>query len=177
MAKTDVQYWEPMPQLVQALQTEGALLASLDKEGTPNAMTIGWATVGVIWGRPICVVLVRPSRYTFRCLNVTGDFTVNVPYPDQADICKFCGSNSGRDVDKFAELEITALTGRKVRSPIIAECAVHYECQVVHKNNVAPVELEPGIVGQYYPSEDFHTVYYGQIVACYADQGCAERFG
>jgi flavin reductase (DIM6/NTAB) family NADH-FMN oxidoreductase RutF len=177
MPKIDLDYYDPVPQLCQALQGEGALLVSVDKHGKPNAMTIGWATVGVIWGRPICIVLVRPSRYTFRCLNVTGDFTVNVPYPGQTDVCRICGSQSGRDIDKFAECGVTAQAGRETESPAIAECAVHYECKVVHKNNVAPVELEPGILGDYYPAEDFHTVYYGEIVACYADQDYAGKMG
>ena len=175
MPKIDVEYWEPTPELVRALHGEGALLVSVDKQGEPNPMTIGWATVGVIWGRPMCVVLVRPSRYTFGCLNVTGDFTVSVPYPEQAETARVCGSQSGRDIDKFAECGITAQPGREVKSPIIAECGVHYECTVVHKNNVAPVALEPGIIGEYYPAEDFHTVYYGEILVCYADEDYRQK--
>ena len=178
MAKVGVHFTDYVAETVAALTSGGLLLASAGKDGQANLMTIGWGTIGVIWGKPIFVVLVRPSRHTFRLLNQTDEFTVNVPYPNDellVEACRVCGSQSGRDLDKFAECELAATPGREVRVPIVQQCGIHYECQVVHKNNVAPVELEPGIMGEYYPSEDFHTVYYGEIVACYADENAKDR--
>ncbi len=175
MAKVDAQFTDHVAETVAALTSSGVLLVSVGEDGKPNIMTIGWGTIGVIWGKPIFVVLVRPSRHTFRLLNQTNEFTVNVPYPDLKEACDVCGSESGRDIDKFAKCNLTPAAGNKVKVPIVQECGIHYECRVVHKNNVAPVELEPGIMGEYYPTEDFHTVYYGEIVACYADEDLRQR--
>ena len=49
-------------EIVKAFAENRVLLVSQGKEGLPNVMAIGWGTVGIIWGKPIFVVLVRPSR-------------------------------------------------------------------------------------------------------------------
>jgi flavin reductase (DIM6/NTAB) family NADH-FMN oxidoreductase RutF len=121
------------------------------------------------------IVLVRPSRYTYQCLEATNDFTVNVPTQEMAEIVSFCGTVSGRDHDKFAEKNLTAAPGRKVKSPTIAECVIHYECQVVHKNDVIPAQLDRAIQVGAYPAGDYHRLYYGEIVAVYADEDAAQR--
>jgi len=79
MAKTNVHYARYVRQLVKAFNSGGALLVSLDEDGKANPMTIGWGTVGVIWTRKVFTVMVRPSRYTYGCIEATGDFTVCLP--------------------------------------------------------------------------------------------------
>jgi len=131
-------------------------------------MTIGWATLGIIWRRPICAVLVRPSRYTYGCMEATGDFTVNVPTEELANEVALCGSKSGRDLDKFAECGFTATESSHVKSPGIAECVITYECSVVQKNDVVPEHFIPDIDDSFYASGDYHRVYFGEIKAAWA---------
>ncbi len=69
----------------QVLNGDGAFLAAVDADGRPNAMTIGWIQIGTIWARPVCLVLVRPSRYTHGCIEHSGAFTVNVPPGDDEE--------------------------------------------------------------------------------------------
>ena len=61
------------------------------------------------------------------------------------------------------------------RPPIIAECAVHCECRTVHKNDVVPEALVQAVVDDAYAAGDFHRVYFGEIVAAYADVDAAQR--
>jgi len=173
MAKTEMEHTHNFEGFCEALRSNGALLVSLDGEGRPNAMTIGWALLGVVWRRSICAVMVRPSRYSYGCMESTGDFTVNIPPPELADEVLFCGTESGRDHDKFEHCGFTATPGRKTRSPGIEECLATYECVVVQKNDVEPQNFAPEIVNQLYAGGDFHRVYYGEVVACYGD---AERW-
>ena len=175
MAKVEANYTDYLKETNKMLGHGGLLLASQDAEGKPNAMTIGWGTVGIIWGKPIFVVLVRPSRYTYDLIEITGDFTVNVPTPEMADEVSYFGSVSGRDHDKFKEKGLTATPGKKVKSPIVEECAIHYECKVVHKNDVIPDELAPEIRAGAYPKGDFHRIYFGEILAVYADADAKEH--
>lgn len=42
----------------------------------------------------------------------------------------FCGVRSGRDVDKFREMNLTPIPGREVKAPLIAESPVCLECRV-----------------------------------------------
>lgn len=169
MAKTDIPWNYDLEGLSEVLGSRGLLLVSLDAAGRPNAMTIGWALVGIVWRRPMCAVLVRPSRYTYDCLEATGDFTVNVPLEELDEAVSFCGSRSGRDCDKFAHCGLVAIPGRSVRSPSIEQCVMSYECAVVHKSDVVPEQLEPNIVRELYGQGDFHRVYWGEIRASYAD--------
>jgi flavin reductase (DIM6/NTAB) family NADH-FMN oxidoreductase RutF len=136
-------------------------------------MAIGWASFGVLWGRPVATVMVRPSRYTFGCIESTGDFTLSVPYEHMADAVSFCGTRSGRDVNKFGECRFTRLPGEGVRSPGIAECAVVYFCRVIHCNDVVPAHLDGDVAQACYPAGDYHRFYYGQIELVLADEDFA----
>lgn len=175
MAKIEVPYDEHIPLLLKSLTSGGALLVSSDEQGRPNAMTIGWAQIGIIWSRQILSVLVRPSRYTYRCVEASRDFTVCVPYPDQAEAVTFCGTESGRTYDKFAECGFTPLPGDGLRSPGIAECGVIYYCQVVNHGDFVPERMLPEICSQCYASGDYHRMYFGQILKTVADEDVAER--
>ena len=166
MPKKKVDYVECLAETVEAFADGRVLLAAQGKEGPPNAMTIGWGVIGIIWGKPLFVVLVRPSRYTYGLIEEAGDFTVNVLPDELSDLGAYFGSVSGRDEDKFEEKSVTALPSDKVTAPIIGECVIHYECQVVHHNDVLPPELEESIKKQFYPSGDFHRIYFGEILAC-----------
>ena len=166
--KAEIGYTDYLKETFKVMGDMGLLLVSVDPKDKPNAMTIGWGTVGIIWGKPIFTVLVRPSRYTYNCMEHTGDFTVNVPSAKMSDIVAFCGSESGRDHDKFKEKGMIAVPSKTVKSPIIEQCVIHYECKVVHKNDVQKEKLDGRIVSSAYKSGDFHTIYYGEILSTYA---------
>ena len=176
MAKVDVPYDRYLGQLLKALGDPGALLVSVDDKGRPNAMTIGWAQVGIIWGRKILSVMVRPSRYTYRCLEATHDFTVNVPYANQVEAVACCGSKSGKNMDKFAECGFTPLPADDLKSPGINESGLIYQCQVVNTADFVPERLMPQICTDCYSSGDYHRVYFGQILRVLADKDFEERF-
>ena len=175
MAKILVDFAELLPETLGALADPGCLLVSQGRSGKPNAMTIGWATFGIIWSKPICVVLVRPSRYTWKLLEESEGFTVNVPPPSLAKAALFCGTKSGRDTDKFAEMHFTAIPSQHVGAPLIGECVIHYECRIVHRNHVDPGTLAADVARECYPKGDFHTLYYGQILGVTADEDARER--
>ncbi|MBD3180653.1 flavin reductase family protein [Candidatus Poribacteria bacterium] len=157
-----------MKETIELMANPGLLLVSVDSAGKPNAMTIGWGTIGIIWGKPIFTVLVRPSRYTYGLMEETGDFTVNVPNADMRDTVMFCGTKSGRDYDKFKENSLIAVPSKEIKSPGIEQCPIHYECKVVHKNDVLKEKLDGKIISSAYSGGDFHTIYYGEILAAYA---------
>ncbi len=76
---------------------EGAFLTV--KVGTElNTMTIGWATIGFAWRKPILMVMVRNSRHTFSIIEKAADYTVSAPNGNMKKAIAFCGTKSGRDV-------------------------------------------------------------------------------
>lgn len=175
MAKVEVPFDQYMREATAALTHQGVLLVSLDPQGKPNAMAIGWGAVGNIWGKPMYICLVRPSRYTYRCLEATGDFTVNLLYPQYSQQVLFCGTKSGRDCDKFAECGFTAVPAETVKSPYIAQSGLVYECRVVHYNDVIPDHFAQEILDSAYTEGDFHRVYFGEILRTLAEEDFADR--
>jgi flavin reductase (DIM6/NTAB) family NADH-FMN oxidoreductase RutF len=173
MAKTLVDFTTYLAQTVKALADPGLLLAAEDSGSKPNVMAIGWATLGIIWGKPVCVVLVRPSRYTYQLIESSGAYSVNVPTPELSETVMYCGTVSGREHDKFQEKGLTALPATRVGAPLIQECPINYECKVVHKNDVIPAELAPEVQKSAYPAGDYHRVYFGEILAVHAEEGIA----
>jgi len=166
MVEANTDFSDYLKETFGVMNQMGVLLVSgaIDK---PNVMTIGWGTAGIIWGKPTFITLVRPSRYTHGLIEKGKEFTVNVPTLEMEEVVSFCGTASGRDHDKFKEKNLTSLPGKKVKCPVIKECSVFYECRVVHKNLVIPGELFPGIRSEFYPQGDYHTLYFGQILAAY----------
>jgi len=177
MPERDIDFTQHYDLVMRALMSRGLLLASYDAAGKPNAMAIGWGTLGEIWGLPMWVVLVRPSRYTWGCIEARGAFTVNVPTPEMHDICMTCGTKSGRDIDKFAECGLTAEKASSVNAPVISECPVSYECRVVHSNDIIPANLAEEVTASAYAQGDFHRVFFGKILAVTAEPGAAALLG
>jgi len=170
MKRREVPYTYGFEETMKIMRSGGLLLASTKRSGESNVMTIGWGTIGNVWRKPLFIVLVRPSRYTYEFIEDSGEFTVNVPSPDMDEFVAFCGSRSGREVDKFAAFNIATTPGHKVNSITIDACPIVYECKVVHKNDVVPAELAKDIVSMFYPEGDFHRVYFGEILGTYVHE-------
>ena len=165
-----IQWNEHIDLLNDALSGNGVFLVARDKSGRANPMTIGWGQVGIVWSRPMFSVLVRKSRYTYSCLLETSDFTVNVPSAGAfRDALAYCGTKSGRDVDKVNACGLVLKSAQEVQTPAIEGCALHYECRIVLRKQLAASDFSaPAILDEYYQDNDHHMIVIGQIVAAYA---------
>lgn len=132
-----------------------------------NTMTIGWASVGFMWGRPVLTVMVRDSRYTYNIIEKSNEFTVSVPMQNMSKQLEFCGTKSGKTFDKFKECSLELFPGQKVKTPIINVPGIHFECKIVYKSAIEPDALDQSYKNLY-PNKDYHTIYYGEILQCYS---------
>lgn len=154
------------------------ILLTTKADGQVNTMTIGWGKIGIEWGKPIFIAYVRESRYTKDMLERNGEFTVNTPMGAiNPKILGYCGTKSGRDTDKIADMGLTLEEPVNISVPGIRELPLTLECKVIYKQkqdlNAIPEEL----LKRYYPeadapifageTRDFHYAYYGEIVAAY----------
>jgi len=119
--------------------------------------------------------MVRHSRYTFNQMEQVSDFTVNVLPWELAEAASLCGTVSGRERNKFQEAQLTPIPSREVRSPVIKECVVHYECRTINRVDMVPDALLQSVRQQFYKNDDFHRIYFGEIVSAYADEDAAQR--
>ena len=147
------------------LHNGGLLLTSIGLDGRYNVMTIGWGLVGRLWREPVFMVAVRPSRYTFKLIEETNEFTVNVPVDGMDETVAYCGRVSGRDFDKIKESGMTIMDGKRVKSPMIYSCIAHFECKVMGRSKAVPELLSENVQKTYYPSGDYHTLYFGRILS------------
>ena len=100
------------------------------KGGEKNIITIAWA--GTICSDPAMVsISVRPERYSYDMIRDTGEFVINLTTKELAFATDCCGVKSGRDVDKFEAMGLTAAPGKVLKyAPIIGESPVNLECRV-----------------------------------------------
>jgi flavin reductase (DIM6/NTAB) family NADH-FMN oxidoreductase RutF len=151
---------------LEMMKGKGVILLAGDPS---NPMTIGWGTIGFIWGKLIFTVMVRPSRFTYSRMESSCEFTVNLLTDAFARQLSLCGTKSGRDVDKIAKCGFRLEKGIHVKTPYIRESFIHFECRIIHKHDLLAETLETGILKKYYPQKDLHRVYYGEIVGVFKE--------
>ena len=93
-------------------------------------MTMSWHTM-MEFAPPLIGCVVSDRNHSFAALHSQRECTINIPTVDLAHKVVACGNCSGREVDKFATIGLTARPGARVAAPTIAECYASLACQVV----------------------------------------------
>lgn len=179
MTKKEINIFDYAGEIFKALP-KGILLTS-EAEDCINAMTIGWATLGIEWGVPIFTVYIREGRFTSELLKRTGEFTICVPYGEKFSeqakkIIGICGSQSGRDLDKLAKVGAHLIDADEIRPPAIKELPLTIECREVFSIQ-QPIKKIQNKFQKFYPenvpsvyvgaNSNPHVAYYGEIVKSY----------
>ena len=107
-----------------------AVMVSCGREGEkPNIITVAWA--GNVCSSPAMLsISVRKERHSYDIIRETGEFVVNLTSRDLTRAADWCGVRSGKDFDKFKEMNLTPQKSEKVSCPGIAESPVNIECKV-----------------------------------------------
>ncbi|MGD2175535.1 MAG: flavin reductase, partial [Candidatus Brocadiaceae bacterium] len=122
-----------------AWATRWMLLSSGDfTEGSFNSMTVAWGSLGIMWGRPFAMVVVRPTRYTYEFMESSDNFTLCLFPPEYEDTLLMLGSKSGRDTDKIAESGLTPVAAAQVSSPCYEEAELVIECRKIYFDDFEP---------------------------------------
>lgn len=170
-----------MKKMIEAFDYAGTICKAMPRgillttkaDDKVNTMTIGWGKIGIEWGKPIFIAYVRESRHTKQMLEANGEFTVNIPMnPIDGKILGFCGTKSGRDVDKIAAMNLTLEEPEVISVPGIRELPLTLECKVIYKQKQDLSAIPAGILNKYYPADetgyqDYHYAYYGEILSAY----------
>lgn len=109
-----------------------AVMVSCGTMEEKNIITVAW-TGTVNSDPPMTYISVRPGRHSYALIEKTGEFVINLVTERLAYACDWCGVKSGRDVDKFEAMHLTAQKGEKVNAPVILESPVNIECRVTQK--------------------------------------------
>jgi flavin reductase (DIM6/NTAB) family NADH-FMN oxidoreductase RutF len=151
---------------VRDWQERWFLLASGDfASGAYNFMTVAWGGLGCMWERPLAMIVVRPTRYTYELLEKYPDFTLCQFPKEYSKQLAWCGANSGRKVDKVKHTGLTPTAGRLVAAPVFAEAELVLECRKIYWSDFDPAHFLADYIEGNYPDMDYHRVYFGEILA------------
>lgn len=117
-----------------------AVLVTCGTVEKPNALTIAWT--GIINSSPaMTYISVRPERWSHHIISESGEFVINVTNESLARAADFCGVRSGKDTDKFAEMELTALPASKISAPILEQSPISLECKVTEVKHLGSHDM------------------------------------
>lgn len=129
-----------------------------------NMMTASWGGVGYLWNMPVVFTFVRPQRYTFQFTEKEEYFTLTFFAEKDREILNFCGSNSGRDVNKIEKTGLIPLT-TDLGNVYFEQARIVIECQKVYSDFIDPQGFtDDTIRDSMYPKKDFHKMYIGKIL-------------
>ena len=100
---------------------------NMEKE--KNIVTVAW-TGTINSDPPMTYISLRHSRHSYDIIKHSKEFVINLVTKKLTFACDYCGVKSGRDIDKFNEMNLTAVKGAKVSAPIIYESPINLECIV-----------------------------------------------
>jgi len=131
-----------------------------------NTMTASWGGLGVLWGMDVSFCFVRDSRYTYEFMNDNDQFSLSFFDESQRAALNYCGSHSGRDVDKAAETGLV---------PVDLDGTVAFEqarmimvCRKLYRQDIDPALFVDPTLDTHYAEKDYHRMYIGEITGCYA---------
>ena len=128
-----------------------------------NTMTASWGGLGILWGVPMATVYIRPQRYTKQFVDENEYFTLAFFGEEHRGALQLCGSKSGRDVDKVKECGFTVKT-TGCGAPYFEEAELVLVCRKRFAQPMDPDNIPQEIKDKWYPGQDYHTLYIGEII-------------
>ncbi|MFX0010495.1 MAG: flavin reductase family protein [Candidatus Hermodarchaeota archaeon] len=118
-----------------------------------EANLITLAYVGkVCLSPPIIAISMQPKRHSYKLIEKHGEFVINYPSLSQLRETDYCGTRSGRNVNKWEDLKLTKEKASIVQVPMVKEFPWNMECKVINK-----IELGS------------HVCYFGEVVATHCN--------
>ncbi|MCR5484241.1 MAG: flavin reductase [Clostridiales bacterium] len=146
---------------VKMISDDWALVTAGDNKKF-NTMTVSWGGLGELWGRDVAFIFIRPQRYTLEFINREDFFTLSFFGGKYKKELAFCGSKSGRDVDKAAATGLTpASYGDAV---FFDEAETVLVCKKIAVFDILPDGFLDRSIDDNYKNGDYHKVFVGEIV-------------
>jgi flavin reductase (DIM6/NTAB) family NADH-FMN oxidoreductase RutF len=126
-----------------------------------NTMTASWGGLGVIWNKDVSFAFVRYSRFTYEFMEKNSTFTLSFfPEKYRKDL-SYCGSHSGRDVNKALETGLDPIAAGNSVSFKQAELIL--VCKKLYAGGIDPEDFIDPSIHDNYKTKDYHKMYIGQI--------------
>lgn len=153
-------------ELLNVFGTNGFFLtAGKDK---PNSMTVGWGMVGVMFRKKVVVMPVRKSRYTKEIMDKEDCFSISIPKKNMDKELIYFGNNSGRDVDKYKEMNVSLEKCRNIDTSVIKECGYFIECKKLAVTELTTDFMDEKVKDTFYKANtNNHFLFIGEVIEEY----------
>lgn len=128
-----------------------------------NTMTANWGGFGYLWHKNVCFIFVRPSRYTFEFTEKNDLFTISFFNQDYRGMLDYCGTKSGKDVDKVKECGLNPVE-LYPGAPAFEEADLVLCCRKIYYQDINPKDFVDKGIDKNYPKKDYHRMYVGEIL-------------
>lgn len=149
-----------LPNPFTMIGDQWALVTAGDQAGY-NTMTVSWGGLGVLWGKNVATIYIRPQRHTLSFLDRSDRFTLSFFDSSHRQALAFCGSKSGRDCDKAKETGLT---------PVFSCGSVYFDqaetvlvCRKLYKQAFDPACFIDSSIAENYAAKDYHFAFIGEI--------------
>lgn len=130
--------------------------------GKANAMTASWGGMGIMWGKPVAFLVIRPQRYTKEFIDKAEGLTISVFAGERRKMMGYFGSVSGRDEDKIVRAGLTCLEdeGRVY----FEEARMVFICKKLYAQEMQEAcFIDNDSREKWYPDKDYHTMYIAEV--------------
>lgn len=135
--------------------------------GTPesyNMMTASWGGMGVLWGKNVAFVFIRPNRYTYQFMENNMNFSLSFFSEEWRNALNICGTKSGRDIDKAKETGLKPFPGKN-QTTGFEQSKLIIECKKLYFHDLNPENFLESTIDKNYPKKDYHRMYVGEILS------------
>ena len=137
-------------------------LITASNEGKTNTMTASWGGVGILFGKPVAYIFVRPQRYTKEFIDANTHFSLSVLPATYRKQLSYLGTVSGRDEDKIATSNLHLQTENGI--PYFEESNLVFLCRKLFAQPMEEASfLDTSGIERWYEQKDFHTLYIAEI--------------
>lgn len=145
----------------QIIGTDWTLITA-QKDNKVNTMTASWGGFGVMWGKNVAHIVLRPQRYTKEFVDNSSTFSLSFLDKSFKDQLTYLGTVSGRDEDKVAKSNLTV--EHSDATPYFEEANLVVICKKLYAQELKPeFFVETYLDEKWYPDKDYHTLYIAEI--------------
>ena len=137
------------------------LVAAADGEKV-NAMTASWGGMGVMWGKNVAFLVIRPQRYTKELIDKSDYISLNFYGEEYRKMLNYMGTVSGREEDKIQKSGLHTLFDGQ--TPYFDEARMVLITKKLYEHPFTPDGFyEKDLIEKWYPADDYHTMYICEI--------------
>ncbi len=134
-----------------------------------NTMTAAWGGFGFLWNKNVVFTFIRPQRHTFEFSEKYDDFTLTFFDQKHRNILQYCGTHSGRDVNKIKNTGLLPIE-TKHKNVFFEQAEIVIECKKIYFEDIKPDHFIGMLPSSVYPKKDYHRMYIGEVISCLMKQ-------